>query len=172
MFNKNQHSGFTTPKEYFENFEASLQRKLRSGNEAQDVNLPKNDGFVVPEDYFNKVKIDLKARMSAKNSPRVIPLRRLMAIAASFLLLFGVYILTTYNAEEPADFTDLTQDELDAYFDASYWNLNDSDLAEIVPEDEIENSEFLKLNLGDAQLLDYLDTHVGDVEELKLDTDE
>ena len=66
-------------------------------------------------------------------------------------------------------FDDLANSELEAYFDATDFNLSSYEIAEVVSLEQIELSDILDQHLGEEQILEYLDENVEDIEDLNLD---
>jgi len=85
-------SGFKTPENYFESFDASLLNKLHPESALDSV---KTSGFKIPDNYFETVDETI-LDLTVKNKTKVIPLFSktqwiyASSIAAAVLLLFNL----------------------------------------------------------------------------------
>lgn len=177
---KESGTGFNHPKGYFDDFEtrllSDLDQNARGKNhlktegewvdsvEVRHLDLiGKNHGFKVPENYFEK-DLDIKNKAG---STKIISLARQnagkwisMAVAASFLLFFGLKYYTAN--EKQMDFTDLKNDEIENWIDEDLISFNSYEIAEAFSDVDLESKMY-----SDEEVTDYLDQI--DIEQLILD---
>ena len=145
----NKESGFKVPKDYFENFEASI---IRHANLKEKV---KDSGFTVPKDYFEKVENDIITKIKKQEPVKVISLfkRRnliyMSGVAAAILLLFNLSIFNT-----PFNFDSLETEIVDSYI---LDNMESDELAALFTSDELNENNFIEYNLSDETLDYYLE---------------
>ena len=160
MKNKNEkyHSGFTTPDNYFENFEDKLFDRL---NEEQ---LPENSGFRVPEGYFKGLEDRVMELVhTTETKPKVIPLitKRFIGIAAVAACV--VLIVTIFNNKTTIskDFNELQLSSISTYIEEGNIDINSYDIAAMLGGDEIleisaDTEQFLEEGL-EEYLLETID---------------
>ena len=169
---KNHDKSFKTPEGYFESFNARLQARL----EEEDTSsiIPKNDGFGVPEGYFETVLPKVKETVG-KQEPKVVrlhPNRNIWVVAASIAAIFILVFSIRTNTGSDVTFEDLAHTELDAYFDSNSIDLSSYELAELIDIDTEQLQTMNDVPLEDATIIEYLDEHIDDYEDLNLDYDE
>ena len=169
---KDKKNKFKTPEGYFDNFHDRLMDRIKK-EDSQEENsiIPKSDGFAVPETYFE----DLTPKVMAQLEPKEVKVVQLKSykkiyysiagVAAVLLLFFGL----NGNHTDTVTFDDLANSELEAYFDTTDFNLSSYEIAEVISLEQIELSDMLDHNLGEEQILEYLDENVEDIEDLNLD---
>ncbi|WP_149303394.1 hypothetical protein [Pareuzebyella sediminis] len=161
---------FKTPERYFENFNGQLLDKL---SEEPSV-VPKNEGFKVPENYFDGLYANVRQKLP-REQPKVISLgsyRKYWYAAASIAAIVLFFIGVKWNATDEIGFDDLAISDIEAYFNESDMDLNTLDIAEIVSFEDLEIDDVMTTSIGEDQILEYLDNHVDNIEELRYDTDE
>ena len=148
---KNIH-GFKAPKDYFENFEASLMAKMEAES------LPKESGFSIPDGYFEGLEDSILKRIQdAEKEPKVISLfskKRVLGFVAVAACL--ALIVTIFTKPEVATFEDLQSTTIAAYFSDGNLDLNSNDLMAFL-DDETINTLTLETELtSEENIEDYL----------------
>lgn len=169
---KDKKNKFKTPEGYFDNFHDRLMDRIQQEDSQEEKSvIPKSDGFAVPETYFESLTPKVISQLEPKEV-KVVQLKSyrkiyygLAGVAAVLLLFFGL----NWNNTDTVTFDDLANSELEAYFDATDFNLSSYEIAEVVSLEQIELSDMLDQNLGEEQILEYLDDNVEDIEDLNLD---
>lgn len=163
---------FTTPENYFDSFEESLRDKLAK----EQSTIPKEEGFTVPSSYFDDLQNNLVNRLKVeKAEPKVIqliPIKKVVAIAASIAAIIILVFSINLGNEEDLNFTDLANSEIEAYFEDNELDLSTDEIAEVLPVETYEINDFVEPQLTEETLLDYLNENVEDFEELNLQNNE
>lgn len=163
---------FNIPKGYFNSFEDTLKDRIFK----EDSLIPKNDGFGIPESYFEQLQAQLTAKLEEeKSTPKVIPLypyKKFLAIAASIAALLVLAVGINWNNDDTLSFTDLANSEIEAYFNDTEIDLSSDEIAEVLPIDGYEINDFVKPEMNEENLLDYLNENVENFEELNLENNE
>ena len=171
---KRKNSGknpFNIPKDYFNSFEDKLKDRIFK----EDSPIPKNDGFGIPESYFEQLQAQLTAKVEEKSSAKVIPLysyKKFLVIAASIAVLLVLAVGINWNNDNNLSFTDLANSEIEAYFNDTEIDLSSDEIAEVLPIDGYEINDFVKPEMTEENLLDYLNENVENFEELNLEDNE
>lgn len=154
---KNLGTGFTVPKNYFEEFEVKVLSKVSSD---------------IPKGYFENFEDKIFNRLKQDNIPqvKVITLRQKIVkryvpilAAASVVLFIG---LNFYNNSNTISFDSLDTTNISTWLEGSNYNASDSYvLGELLDTDDISNLTALNESiLDDIQLIDYLDnTDIGNL---------
>ena len=139
MENKKLHSikstGFKTPDNYFESFDAKLKERLAEKELIEDIDTP---GFEVPDNYFET--LDDKILNQLEEDKPVIALKSrqpfyyIAGIAASLLLLFAIYI----NQESTEE---ISAEMVENYFKDS--DLDSYELAQLLSDAELLEDGFI-----------------------------
>ena len=146
----NKKSGFKVPKDYFENFEASLISHVNLKEKVSE------SGFTVPKDYFENIENDILVKVNQKETVKVIPLfnkRNIIyvsSIAAAILLLFN---LSTLN--ESFNIDSLETETVDNYI---LNNFEVDEIASLFSSTELSETNFIDYNLSDDTLNYYLES--------------
>ncbi|QRM89899.1 hypothetical protein FG167_11875 [Lacinutrix sp. WUR7] len=149
LHNKKE-TGFKVPKDYFENFEASIIRQANLKDKATET------GFTVPKDYFKNIENDILTKVNQEDTVKVIPLfskRNLIyisSLAAAILLLFNLSILST-----PFNFDSLETETVDTYI---LNNFEADEIASLFSSTELSETNFIDYNLNDETLDYYLES--------------
>ena len=148
---KNIH-GFKAPKDYFENFDASLMTKMETES------LPNEAGFSVPDGYFEKLEDTILKRIQvADDEPKVVSLFRskrvlgFVAVAACLAL-----IVTIFNKPEVATFEDLQTTSIAAYFSEGNLDLDSNDLMAFLDDETITTLTLETELTSEENIADYL----------------
>lgn len=165
---------FKAPEGYFDSFQERLLEKLSS--EAPNLlnsDKEKMDGFKVPDGYFNS--LNEKIMEGLGDDVKVIPMRSyknyyvaVASLAAVALLLFGLF----WNTSEEISFTDLANSDIEAYFENNDFELSSYEIAEEIPVDGLELSDFLDTQFNDEHIVNYIDENIDNFDELNLEDDE
>ena len=160
---------FTTPENYFDNFQDRLMDKLSK----EEHIIPSNSGFETPDTYFENFQERLNSKLK-KEDVKVIslfPYKKVMAVAASIAAIVLVYFgLNSKNTD--INFTDLANVDIEAYFDNNEFDLTSYDIAEVIPLENTEMSDMLNSPLDDELIIDYLDENTNGLNDLNLPYDE
>ncbi|TBW28976.1 hypothetical protein [Gramella sp. KN1008] len=161
-----KNSGFKVPKDYFDNFEERMMRKLE---EQEAVKLPvTQSGFAVPDGYFDT--LEEKILQKTKDSTPVISIFRkeylfyAAAVAAIFILMLGNFFQTT--SDQPVGWGDIEISIMENYIDQGYEmgfiDLNTSDYSDLILKDGklIDDSDFYSVN--PETVMDYIDKNIED----------
>lgn len=169
MKNKSENP-FKTPEGYFDSFQDRLLKNFSGDGTA----FPKNAGFSVPEDHFETFRDKLYGRLT-KNEVKVIPLfkdKRFIRIAASVAAIAIIFLGYQWNSNEEVNFGSLANADIEAYFEDNEFGLTSYDIAEVLPLDDMEISDIIDNHLEDENIVDYLNEHVDDFEELNIQNNE
>ncbi|SDR95065.1 hypothetical protein [Winogradskyella sediminis] len=157
MKNSNLHnvitSGFKTPDNYFESFEADLLERL---NEKEVIKASEVSGFTVPDDYFKTVENTVLEKLNTTTEKPVITLKPkstfyyFSGIAASIVLLFSL----VFNNDN------ITIDNLETELIENYLYHQDysaDDLATLLKTDDISVTDFIDIDISDETLDHYFE---------------
>lgn len=148
-----QESGFKVPKDYFQDFDASIMQHIKLKEKVDDA------GFSIPEGYFENVEEQILQKVTSKESGKVIPLFNkrnviyISSIAAAILLLFNVSL---FNNNSVSDYSSLAFETVEDYI-----------LDEEIASDEIaslfEDSDFTEDSFHAVSILDEdIENYVND----------
>lgn len=169
--------GFTVPKDYFQELEDHIERKMDSKDVNLDINsegnrkdkgtalldqIGKDHGFKVPEGYFDAQD----PKMLRIKTTKVIPFKNnyirilTLSIAASILLFFGI----KYMNPEKSDKNQLVfqDEEFINWIESDLVELNSYEIAEVFNDIELD-----QLLLPEDEIDEYLNTI--DIEHLILE---
>ncbi|MCM4152326.1 hypothetical protein DHD05_12055 [Arenibacter sp. N53] len=167
-----KNNSFKVPDGYFDTLSAHIMDKISK----EETSMSSSKGFKVPEGYFDHLNTQILQKL--ENSPvetKVIPLKsykkHLYAVAsvAAVLLLF---IVIQFNSDKPLSYSDLANSDIEQYFEFNELEVSSYDLAEILPISEMDLNDILENRLDNDNILDYLDSHIEDFEELNLHNDD
>ena len=148
MKEKNKHThGFTTPKEYFESFDERLFDTLELEN------LPKESGFATPDGYFDTVEDKILEQLAEEKPAKVISLfkRKTFIYAASIAACIA--LVTIFSGQDPDTIENLEFADIETYFDEEGIGFNSYELAQYLPEEELEELD-LSSDLFSAENLE------------------
>ena len=147
-------TGFKTPDNYFELFEAKLKEELVEKETIQNI---ESTGYSVPKDYFDIVEENILVKIINDNKP-VAKLKSrntfyyFSGIAASFILLFSL----VFNTKNTISIDTIETVAIESYlYQEDYSN---DDLASLFKSDEISYTDFIDVNMSEETLNEYLDT--------------
>ncbi|MEL0457144.1 hypothetical protein WJN01_12970 [Flavobacteriaceae bacterium SZ-1-7] len=151
-------AGFKVPNNYFNNFEDVVMNQIKLTEKVS------HSGFKTPYGYFDTLEDRIIEKTSEQNSSKVISLfnkRTLIyisGVAAAVLLLFNLSIFerdpwSSLDTETVENYL-LDENILDSY-----------ELASLMTEEELAESDFTDVNFDDENIETYLLNHL-DVEDL------
>ncbi len=146
-------SGFKTPENYFEDFEAQLFSKI------EEANLPKSAGFQVPQNYFENLEAEvLEAVKTSEKSTKVVALfpKKYFGYAAAIAacLLIGFTIFNNKTDNETLDALQLAA--IDNYIEEGNLNLDLYDVTTFINDEDITNLDLTTQQFSEATLKNYL----------------
>jgi len=146
-------SGFKTPDNYFESFDADFFERL---NEKEAIKASEFSGFTVPENYFDAVEHTILEKVQNKPEKPVINLKPkstfyyFSGIAASIVLLFSL----VFNNDN-ISIDNLETEILESYlYQEEYSN---EDFASMFKTSEISETDFIDIHISDETLNQYLE---------------
>lgn len=143
-------TGFKTPDNYFESFDAKLKERLTEKKLIKDIDT---SGFKIPENYFKT--LDDKILNQLKDDKPVIALKSrqtfyyIAGIAASLVLLFNVFYTS-----ETITIKDIETASIENYLEEG--DFTSYDLAALLNEDELTKTNFLDNEIPQSTIEDYL----------------
>lgn len=160
---------FKTPDGYFEGFADRLMDRLSEDSPV----LPKKEGFKVPESYFD----GLEAKLAEKVNPsetKVVQLRsyrKYYYIAASIAAIAVLVFTLQPKSSQGPSWDDLANSDIEAYFEDHEFDMTSSEIAEVLLLDQLELNDILEDQLNEETIIEYLDDHIDDLEDLNLEED-
>lgn len=151
---KKEKQTYQTPPNYFEEFQDRLQSQLALEEVLGDI---KTGGFIVPENYFSTLSRKLSQIPAQQiTEPKVIKLKprywSAVAIAASVLLLLGLWINNNSFTQSTSDIDDIA-----AYLDTESTTLYTEDILSLLSEEDL-SSIVLTEDAQDEDIINYLET--------------
>ena len=145
-------TGFKTPENYFESFEAKLLERIV---DKQKLAVVSKTGFTVPNEYFKTVEDSILDKINTRDNTPVISLTSrksfyyIASIAASLMLLFAIYI-NTNNKEE------LSIEMVENYFEDT--EISSYELAQLMSETDFleDNFTIIESTFNEDNLETYL----------------
>lgn len=165
-------TGFKTPHNYFETFEADFFERL---NEKESINASENSAFTVPNNYFDSVESNVLKKLAStepysvtkRETPVVVLKSRrtfyyVASIAASLVLLVSLVI---NNDNDNLNINAINTASIENYlFLEDYTN---EDLATLIITDEISETDFIDVNISENYIDQYIES--TDTEDFILD---
>ncbi|WP_452227084.1 hypothetical protein [Lacinutrix cladophorae] len=148
-----QESGFKVPKNYLENFEASIlsQAKLKE--------KVTNSGFTIPKGYLKNVEDTILTKVHKEESAKVIPLfskRNIIyisSIAAVIALLFNLS-----NINTKATYDSLSLETVENYILNEDYSTDD--LASLFTNVDLLEEDFNTISFSDEAMQEYLNNNL------------
>lgn len=145
-------TGFKTPENYFESFEAKLLDRIVDKQKLEGLS---KTGFTVPNEYFKTVEDSILDKINTRDNTPVISLTSrksfyyIASIAASLMLLFAIYI-NTNNKEE------LSIEMVENYFEDT--EISSYELAQLMSETDFleDNFTIIESTFNEDNLETYL----------------
>lgn len=166
---KKQHP-FKTPNGYFEAFSEDLKTRLAE----EHLSIPKKPGFKVPTDYFDTLATSIASKNETAKT-KVIPLipnkfyyMAVASVAAVALVFFGL----RWSNTAQTSWDTVANSDIENYFDANGLALTSYEIAEVIPVDNLDMTDFLETELQEEYILDYLSEETTDFETLNLEENE
>ena len=150
---KNNKTGFKTPENYFESFEASINDRLNIEDKLQGL---KDPGFSVPKDYFKNLDQNILEQLQPKTKVVKLNTRKrfyyVASIAASLLLLIAIFTPKNTTSE-------LSIAMVEDYFETQ--NLDSYELAQLLEDTDFlaEDFKITEANYNENNLESYLLDH-------------
>ena len=149
-------SGFTTPKDYFENVENDFFTKLSENS------LPNQTGFNTPESYFENLEDTILAKVELpKKEVKVISLKKKifriipMVAAASIVLFIGLNAFI-FNKTEENPFDNLADSDVENWISNHINLIEDTDIAFTYTDIDFDESELIPNSISNDELENYL----------------
>jgi hypothetical protein len=168
----NKNNNFKVPDGYFDALSSDIMKKIAK----EDTSMPLNEGFKVPEGYFETLNTKILGQL--ENIPveaKVIPLKsykKYYYTAASIAAVVLLFIMVQFNTDKTPSYSDLANSDIEHYFEFNDLELSSYDLAEILPIDDLDLNDILESRLDNDNIIDYLDSHIEDFEELNMHNDD
>jgi hypothetical protein len=146
-------SGFKTPENYFEDFEAQLFSKI------DEVNLPKSPGFNVPQNYFENLEEQvLKAVKNSEKPTKVVSLfpKKYFGYAAAIAacLIIGFTVFNNKSDNETLNALQLAL--IDNYIEEGNLNLDLYDVTTLINDEDIANLDLEVQQFSEVSLKNYI----------------
>lgn len=158
-------SGFKTPPNYMDDFEANLFEKM---NLTASKTVSKSSGFQVPEGYFNNLEHQLSAKLeSGERKGKLVSLfskRQVYyaaSIAAIFIVLFSVMPL---KSPEANSLNNLNATALETYIQEEDLDLNYNDISNLIFEEGLIIESLDSYSYSDQAVLEYLNENIENSE--------
>ena len=168
----NQNNNFKVPNGYFDTLPDDIMNRIAK----EGYSVPSNEGFKIPEGYFEALNSRLLARLeNTRTETRIIPLKSnkkyyYTAVSAAAVIL--LFILVQWNRNIVPSYSDLANSDIEHYFEFNDLELSSYDLAEILPIYDLDPNDMLENRLDNENIIDYLDSHIEDFEELNMNNDD
>ena len=154
MKNKKLHSikstGFKTPDNYFESFDAKLKERLAEKELIKEIDA---SGFKVPDNYFNTLDDNILSQLEEDKPVIALKSRRtfyyIAGIAASLVLMFNVFFTS-----ETISINDIETASIEDYLEDG--DFTSYDLAALLTEDELNENNFIENQIPESTIEDYL----------------
>ncbi|MCJ7465174.1 MAG: hypothetical protein MUO53_00600 [Maribacter sp.] len=174
MKKQTKNNSFKTPEGYFEEFTDKLMGRL-SEEKSTSTNLDiKKDGFKVPEGYFANLNEKILSQV-AEQETKVVTLHRYRdyySVAATVAAIVVLALGIIWNTSQAVTFDSLANSDIEYYFENNDIDLSAIEIAEVFPIDDLDIGDIMNQQLNEDNIIDYLNNHVDDFEELNLENDE
>ncbi len=162
---------FKTPDNYFEKFSDALNTRIKE----DELKLSKEHGFTLPEGYLESLNSNIQKKIESKET-KVIQLnpykKYYLVVASTAALVLLVFGINWNRGQETPSWDDIANTDIESYFDTNDVGLTSYEIAEVMPVEDLEITDFLNSELSEEQIVDYLNEHTDDFEELNLEEDE
>lgn len=167
MEESNKNNPFKTPEGYFESLNERLLDKLNEDK----FDLPQEDGFTIPENYFDGLKKSVQEKIERPETKviRLRSYRKYYLVAASVAAVLMVLVGMNWDPVQETTWNDLANTDIEAYFETNELGLTTFEIAEVLPVDELEISDILEDKFEEDDVIDYLNDHIEDIEDLNLE---
>lgn len=148
-------SGFSTPKNYFENVEDDFFAKLSENS------FPKKTGFKTPKNYLDNLEDAILAKVDVpKKEVKVISFRDRfrkvipLAAAASVLLFIGINYFS--NQTTTVNWDDITTAEVNDWYEST--DIDGTELALVYESTDVDENDFLDNTIDNSDIEDYFNS--------------
>ncbi|MDN3619064.1 hypothetical protein QWY81_06285 [Polaribacter undariae] len=149
-------NSFSLPKNYFDTIEDAVETKLA------EENLTKENGFATPDNYFKNLEDNILSKVSApKKEAKVISFKERIlkiipiAAAASIILFIGLNSFE-FNKTEELTIDSLSDDDMEFWLNST--TIHTNDIAIVLENDLLEESDFYFSSLEDENIEDYINS--------------
>ncbi|OAD44868.1 hypothetical protein [Polaribacter atrinae] len=149
-------TSFSLPKNYFDTIENAIETKLA------EENIINENGFTAPDNYFNDLENEILAKVSSpKKETKVISFKERVlkmipiAAAASIILFIGLNSFV-FNKTEELTIDSLSDDDIEFWLNST--TLHTNDIAIVLENDVLEESDFYFSSLEDENIEDYMNS--------------
>ncbi|WP_179345711.1 hypothetical protein [Winogradskyella ursingii] len=149
-----KNTGFKTPENYFETFEAELLDCL---SQKEAIGIEKT-GYKIPENYFETLETRVLQNIEAQSETKVVKLRpkRTLFYVAGFAASIVLLISILYTNRNNISFDNLDTVAIESYlYQEEYSN---EDLAALFQSVDISETDFINFEISEETLDQYLDT--------------
>jgi len=167
-----KNKSFKVPDGYFDTLSGTIMDKIYK----EENSMYPSEGFKVPDGYFENLNTQILQKLeNSVVETKVISLKSYkkhfyaVASIAAVLLLF---IIIQFNGNEALTYSDLANSEIEQYFEFNELELSSYDLAEILPINDWDLNDIMENRLDNDNIIDYLNSHIEDFEELNLHNDD
>lgn len=148
-------NGFKTPKNYFSEFDTSLDIKVF------EEELPKKTGFTTADNYLKNVDDQILNSLSQQkeNKGKVILIKTLqpwLTIAAIFVISLCVSVFYVTNKTQTITFDDIAQTDIEYWINNNADLLTSIELETVLKEENLEETNFDFTEISSDELEDYL----------------
>ncbi|MCK0189265.1 hypothetical protein [Arenibacter sp. F20364] len=168
----NKNNSFKVPDGYFDTLSGKIMDKVAK----EETSMPPSEGFKVPEGYFENLNDKLLGQLqNTALETKVIPLKSFKKhylAAASVAAVVLLFILVQFKSDKPLSYSDLASSDIDQYFEFNDLELTSYDLVEILPIQDLDLNDIMESRLENENIIDYLDSHIEDFEELNMHNDD
>lgn len=145
-------SGFTTPKDYFENVENDFFAKL------SEKSLPKQTGFKTPKNYLENLEDAILAKVNPpKKEVKIISLsdrlRKITPVAAAASVLFFIGINYFSNEATVVNWDDITTVDVNNWYEST--SIDNTELALVYEDTNVDEDVFLSSSVDNIDIEDY-----------------
>lgn len=163
---------FKRPPGYLDSFNERLFARIQAEDGEPDTSfIPKTDGFGLPEGYLDSLTPAVKAKTTQPQPKliKLVPSPKWWYAAAAIAVLFVLAINWAQNTNTTINFDTLANTEIEAYLEANELGLSAYEIATIIALEEPGLTDLKTKDLNTDGVLDYLDEHLEDLEDLDLD---
>ncbi|MEZ4971184.1 MAG: hypothetical protein R2814_16265 [Flavobacteriaceae bacterium] len=168
----NKNNPFKVPDGYFDSFTGNILKRTAG----EENSVPSNEGFKIPEGYFETLNSKLLAQLeNNRTEAMIIPLKsnkKYYYIAASVAAVILLFIFIPWNRNIVPPYSDVANSDIEQYFEFNDLELSSYDLAEILPVYDLDPNDILENRLDNENIIEYLDSHIEDLEELNMHNDD
>ncbi|WP_299063308.1 hypothetical protein [uncultured Polaribacter sp.] len=149
-------TGFSAPKNYFNDLEEHLETKL------SEDNFAKESGFSAPDRYFKNLEKDILTKVkSTKKVTKVISfkerfLKMMPIIAAASVILFIALNSFVFSNKNKITIDALSDTDIEYWLDSNTFNTND--IAAVLQDDILIENDFYFTTLEDENIEDYINS--------------